>query len=43
MNGLLGHDSALSSYTAPGATWANVGINHALGAGSIIRPVDLQS
>ena len=46
MIGALGHDSAPQGYTGPGTTWANemnVNINHALGAGSLAQPVDLQS
>ena len=38
----LGHDSALSGYTGPGTKWANEMnfiMNHAPGAGSIVRPV----
>ena len=43
MIGVLGHDSALSGYTGPGATWTNeikFVMNHAPGAGSITNPVD---
>ena len=39
MNGVLGHDSALSGYTGPGTTWANemnFGMEHAPGAGSLL-------
>ena len=46
MNGVLSHDSALQSYTGPGATWANemnFGMNHAPCAGSIAQPVAQQS
>ena len=38
--------STLSGYTGPGTTWADdvyFDMNHAPGAGSIARPVDLQS
>ena len=46
MIGVLGHDSALVGYTGSGTTWANemyLVMNHALGAGSIVRPVNQQS
>ena len=46
MNDLLGHNSALQGYTAPGTTQAkemNFVMNHAPGAGSIAQPVDRQS
>ena len=42
MIGVLGHDSALSSYTWPETTWANemnFDMNDAPGAGSMARPV----
>ena len=44
MNGVLCQNSELQGYTA--TTWTNdmtVNMNHAPGAGSIARPVDLQS
>ena len=46
MNGVLGHSSAWQGYTGPGTTCANemnYVMNHAPGAGSLARPVDLQS
>ena len=46
MNGVLVHDSALFGYTWPVANRVNgmnCVLNHAPGAGSIARPVDLQS
>ena len=45
INGALGRNSALQGYLESGTTWANemhCGMNHAPGAGSIARPVDLQ-
>ena len=44
MDDISGHNSAVQGYTGPGTNWANemkFGMNHALGAGSITRPVDL--
>ena len=46
MNGILGHDFALLRLYWGRATWANemnFVMNHAPGAGSIVRPVDQQS
>ena len=46
MTDVFGHDSAQWSCTGPGTTWDNemhFGMNHAPGAGSITRAVDLQS
>ena len=47
MNGALSHNAALQDFTRPqGKTWLNkmtFGMNHAPGAGSIARLVDLQS
>ena len=46
VNDIFGLDSALRDYTGLGTTWANemnIGVNHAPHAGSIARPVDLQS
>ena len=43
MNDVLGHASTLSGYTGPGMTCANdmnFVMNHALGVGSVARPVD---
>ena len=40
------HNSALKGETGLGTTWANemnLGMKHAIGAGSLARPVDLQS
>ena len=45
MNGDLGHNSPLYSYTGLGTTWANkmkFGINDVLGAKSTAWPVDQQ-
>ena len=46
MNGVFGHNYALGGYTGPGQLglmkWI-FGMKHAPGAGSIARPVDLQS
>ena len=39
---ILNHDSTLVKLCWAGTTWANE-MNHALGAGSIARPVDQQS
>ena len=46
MNGVLSHDSVVQGYSGSGAIWVNemnVIKNHAADAGSIGRPVDLQS
>ena len=46
MNGALGYDFKLQSFTGLGTTRANemdLGIKHAPGAGSLAQPVDLQS
>ena len=46
MNGVLGHNSALQGYAGSGTTWANdmpFVMNHDPGAGSLARPIDLQS
>ena len=46
INGVLGHNSALTGYTGLGITRANemnIVMNHVPGAGSIPRPVDQQS
>ena len=46
MIGVLSNDSALKGYIAPGTTLAiemNFVMNHAPGAGSIVRPVHQQS
>ena len=45
MNGISGHESALV-YTYPRTTWADgmkFVMNHASGAGSLVRPVEQQS
>ena len=42
---ILGHNFALQGYAGLGTTWANkmnFGMNNALVAGSITRPVDMQ-
>ena len=46
MIGVLSHDSALKGCSGPGTTWTNemnFVMNHDLGAGSIVLPVDQQS
>ena len=47
MISIFGKDSAAQGYTGPGTTWddneSNCGMDHAPGAGSITKPVDLQS
>ena len=46
MNGVLGHNVALSGFTGQMTTWVNeinFSLNHAPGAGSIVCPVALQS
>ena len=43
---VLGYNAALQGYTRPGKIWVNemnFSVNHAPDAGSIARPVDLQS